>query len=288
MKIVYVVLHYNVYKMTEECIESIKKIKDITSEIVIIDNNSVNDSGLLLEKNYLGEKDIHVIRNSENVGFAKGNNIGYRYAKNVLNANIIVDMNNDILIHQNEFEDSLRSLALSKNVAVIAPKIINRKNENQNPMRKVRLTTRSLVKSLVYNTIYESCCHNQISYRLFKAVHTKRSERNFLKTEFERGEEYNVVPHGSCVIFLTEYINSTEFAFPPITFFYGEEDTLFDYLTIKRMKSMYTDKLMVYHMEKVSTNTISTKDMQGDLFKSKNMKLSIMATLKYRWFHHIL
>ena len=63
MKIVYVILHYNAFEITKECVDSIQKIKSIDSEIVIIDNNSSNKSGLLLEKEYIGEKDIHIIFN---------------------------------------------------------------------------------------------------------------------------------------------------------------------------------------------------------------------------------
>ena len=197
-------------------------------------------------------------------------------------------MNNDIVIRQNEFENILKTIVETKKVALIAPKIINRSNRNQNPMRTTRLTTGALIKSLIYNAIFECCCHNSFMYKLFKAIHMKRIERYGTEIQVEEGDIYDVIPHGSCVIFLPEYIRSAEFAFPPITFFYGEEDLLYDYLILNGMKSLYTKDLVVFHMEKVSTNTISSKEIQSDLFKASNMKSSIIATLKYRWSNKIL
>ena len=285
MKIVYVILHYNAYEMTKACVESLKKIKSNESEIVLIDNHSSNNSGVLLESDYQADRDVHIIVTNQNLGFAKGNNIGYRYARQMLKADIVVDINNDILIQQPDFEESLQRLAETREVAVVAPKTINRENINQNPLRKKPLSTKALIKSLLYNSAFEFCCHNAVLHKLFKMVHIKRKEVLQQKNEkfvSSKHELYDVIPHGACVIFLTEYIRISENAFPPITFFYGEEDVLFEYLMINGMHTLYTEELTVRHMEKVSTNTVSEKDIQSDLFKCSNMKLSILALLKYR------
>lgn len=45
LKIAYVILHYNAYEMTCESIDCILKIKNKDSEIVVVDNNSTNNSG---------------------------------------------------------------------------------------------------------------------------------------------------------------------------------------------------------------------------------------------------
>lgn len=285
MKIVYVILHYNAYEMTKECVESLKKIKSNESEIVLVDNHSSNNSAVLLGNDYQADRDVHIIVNNQNLGFAEGNNIGYRYARQMLKADIVVDINNDVLIHQPDFEESLQRLAETREVAVVAPKTINRENINQNPLRKKPLTTKTLIKRLIYNSIFEVCCHNVVLHKLFKTVHIKRKERiqrdaqRAIRTEHEL---YDVIPHGACVIFLPEYIRVSENAFPPITFFYEEEDVLFDYLTINGMHTLYTDALTVYHMEKVSTSTVGNETIQRDLFICGNMKRSILALLKYR------
>ena len=262
--------------MTKACVESLKKIKSNESEIVLIDNHSSNNSGVLLESDYQADRDVHIIVTNQNLGFAKGNNIGYRYARQMLKADIVVDIN---------FEESLQRLAETREVAVVAPKTINRENINQNPLRKKPLSTKALIKSLLYNSAFEFCCHNAVLHKLFKMVHIKRKEVLQQKNEkfvSSKHELYDVIPHGACVIFLPEYIRISENAFPPITFFYGEEDVLFEYLMINGMHTLYTEELTVRHMEKVSTNTVSEKDIQSDLFKCSNMKLSILALLKYR------
>ena len=75
----FVILHYNTMKETTDCICSIEKnIDGDKYNIVVVDNASPNGSGIQLEERYKENKRVHVILNSENQGFAKGNNLGYQ------------------------------------------------------------------------------------------------------------------------------------------------------------------------------------------------------------------
>ena len=104
MEISFVVLHYQDLETTNECVNNICQLKKSTDvNIVIVDNNSPNNSGLELKNTYSNSKNIHVLCNPVNEGFAKGNNLGYSYAKNELQSKIIVVMNNDVMIIQHNF-----------------------------------------------------------------------------------------------------------------------------------------------------------------------------------------
>lgn len=282
-KIGYVVLHYNSFDVTKKCVDSILRVCSKTSKIILVDNNSSNDSGLLLDQEYTKYPQVYLLSNKENLGFAKGNNIGYCAAKNIFQCDIIVDMNNDVEILQRDFEKKLISLIECTNCDVIAPNIVNDDGVKQNPLRLSRLSNYSLKRTLFLYRLLFVFSHVGLFYRCFKFFFTKRFVKK--RKTWERrtiSNCYNIVPHGACIIFLSSYIEKTDFAFPPITFFYGEEDVLFDYLTINNYVTFYANDLLVRHHEKSSTNLTYKTNRERDKFVSKNVCKSIKATLKYR------
>lgn len=74
-----------------QCIKSIKESDYRNYEIIVADNNSSDKSIDLLAREY---PDVHVIRNIDNYGFAKGNNIAIKYAIDN-NSEYILLLNND-------------------------------------------------------------------------------------------------------------------------------------------------------------------------------------------------
>lgn len=79
MKISVVILNYNVRYFLEQCILSCQRaIKNIDAEILIIDNNSADDSCKMVKEKF---PELHLIENKENVGFSKANNQAVDIAK---------------------------------------------------------------------------------------------------------------------------------------------------------------------------------------------------------------
>ena len=98
-KIAFVILNYCTFSDTVECINSVKdKIDADDYEIVIVDNASPDGSGQQLRERYKGVSKITILHNESNLGYACGNNVGFRYAKNVLDCNFIVILNSDVLL----------------------------------------------------------------------------------------------------------------------------------------------------------------------------------------------
>ena len=80
--ICFVILNYKTWREAAACAESILKTQqgqDI--RIVLVDNGSGNGSEESLREEFAGEKRVHVIASEKNLGFARGNNLGIRYAK---------------------------------------------------------------------------------------------------------------------------------------------------------------------------------------------------------------
>ena len=126
MKIAYVILHYQNKEITIKAINCLLKQGSVHEVyIVVVDNASGNGSGKELLKLYSSNDNIIFLLNEINVGFAKGNNIGYQYAKNILNVDIIVAMNNDVYINDSDFSKKLAKIVNdNKNIALIGPDIL--------------------------------------------------------------------------------------------------------------------------------------------------------------------
>ena len=91
-KIAFVILYYKAYEDTIDCIHSVLCLdkNNFELEIIVVDNDSRDGAIDKLKKQF---KDVHYIRNDKNDGYARGNNIGIKYAKNTLKANFVVILN---------------------------------------------------------------------------------------------------------------------------------------------------------------------------------------------------
>jgi GT2 family glycosyltransferase len=69
-------------------------------------------------------------------------------------------------------------------------------------------------------------------------------------------QQKDIIPEGSCVVFLKKWIQNEDFAFLPITFLYTEEFILWEYLQIKGYSSLYDPILQVHHIGGATTNEL--------------------------------
>lgn len=124
-KFSFVILNYNTYNETVDCINYIKKIKNQDNiEIVVVDNNSPDDSGKKIDEYYSDDKKVTVLYSKENIGFARGNNIGFKYAKYEQKADYIILCNSDTEILNSEFCKIVENDYSKYNFALLGPKII--------------------------------------------------------------------------------------------------------------------------------------------------------------------
>ena len=122
-KIYTVILSYNNFDDTKECIDSsINNIKNISNTILIVDNGSVDNSFEKLEELYK-EKCVY-IKNNKNLGYAGGNNIGIRYAIDH-GADYVCILNNDTVVPMNFLNPCIEYLEKNDNVAFVGPVIVD-------------------------------------------------------------------------------------------------------------------------------------------------------------------
>ncbi len=119
MQLSVIILNYNVRYFLEQCVLSVQEaIATIDAEIIVVDNNSSDESVLMMKQKF---PDVKLIENKENFGFPKGNNIGVRQAK----GNYICILNPDTVVAEDTFAKILAFAERQNNLGIIGCKLID-------------------------------------------------------------------------------------------------------------------------------------------------------------------
>jgi GT2 family glycosyltransferase len=113
-----IILAYNGEKYLEDCLGSLKNQSYSNYEVIVVDNFSYDGTVNLIKRDFPWVK---VIENKMNLGFAKGNNIGIKYALEN-NAEYIILLNQDTVVQENFIEEGIELLKNPK-IGIISPKI---------------------------------------------------------------------------------------------------------------------------------------------------------------------
>ena len=117
-----ILVNYNGYNDTVECVDSIKKNKYSNYVIVIVDNGaSEND---ILNLKYGMDEKVHIIASSDNLGFAGGNNLGCQYAIDVLGVEYVLLLNNDTCVDDMFLVEAMKNMIIKKAHCIITGRII--------------------------------------------------------------------------------------------------------------------------------------------------------------------
>lgn len=173
-KIFIIVLNYNGKKTILDCINSIYDSTYSNFEVVIVDNNSTDGSFELIKKTFFK---ANIIRNSKNIGFAAGNNIGIRFALEKF-ADYIFLLNNDATIESDMLSLLMNEMRKNSSASIISPLILKEKRGAVwfaggrilwSKMRAAHLDTPKN-KSLSYQIEYASGCAMLIKNTVFKKI----------------------------------------------------------------------------------------------------------------------
>lgn len=114
-----IIVNYNVKEFLLNLLASLEKAsKNISSEIIVVDNNSTDDSIALVKQKY---PSVITIENKNNVGFGIANNQGLEIAKG---ENILL-INPDTLVKEDTLETMIRFLDDNSEVGIAGCKVLN-------------------------------------------------------------------------------------------------------------------------------------------------------------------
>lgn len=111
-----IIVNWNAENYLKNCLSSLKKIKSPSFEIILVDNNSIDNSVNVTKQIF---PKAQIIKNSENNGFALANNQGAKLAR----GEFLLFLNNDTEVTPNFLQglvDEMKNTA----VGVVQPKIL--------------------------------------------------------------------------------------------------------------------------------------------------------------------
>lgn len=268
--IMIVILNWNGWADTRECLASVLKLSGVEVITCVVDNGSVDDTPLIAEygrRNFSGfiEYDIDQIRgaatdlppanslvlikNHENLGFAKANNIAIQFADQI-GLEFIYLLNNDTVVEPDSLS-TLFSVLQDENYAAVVPQIRYYKPAE-----------------IVW------CCGGEVN--------------NFYEYYNYKDQHFDVVPKnkffdisfatGCALLFKRSQIHKLS-----EKFFFGEEDFELA-LRLKRLgkKMACVTGAVIYHKESMSINR-SSKFLNKIYVHKLNRMVNMKTYAPYSW-----
>ena len=271
MDIVFVILHYNVIQETQNLIASIKdKIDTDKYQIIVVDNHSPNGSGETLATSFQDDEEVTVIINKENIGFAKGNNIGIDYARNTFDPDYICCLNNDTLLIQSDFLYQIKKEYKKSNAAVIGPLAYLKDGSVQTSayvLRDLDYYKHELDRYLVDGENAPNPGKSWMKERLPFVYKTLKSVKNNYIFPGLCLRKENRVLHGSCLIFTPSFFDVLK-GFDNRTFLFREEELLYISTKKQNLLTVYNPKIRIKHLEDAATDSIiQTSDEKKEFIR---------------------
>ncbi|WP_317762914.1 glycosyltransferase family 2 protein [Pediococcus parvulus] len=266
----------------EQTIKSVNRILQLVGEkkIIIVDNASPNDSSIKLKEEFRLNEDVIFIQNKTNLGFAKGNNIGYKYAKINFDPKFVVVMNSDVLIGQNNFIQLVDESFNRNSFDIMGPDIVTFYGGfHQNPMKqqnynlkRLQCMKRKLVLKNHLKLLY------WIKWRILNK-HPKKRKQNVSKRKIKEVKE-GLPLHGSFYVFSTNFLKKNDSCFYAETFMYMEAQILYYQAMKKKYKVIYDPSVIVTHIDDVSTDLTFSNRYKKAVFSNKALLDSVRAFIK--------
>lgn len=208
--------------------------------VVVVNNKSTFEecktlaslcNGIACEPNdIIGKHHVYVVHSSDNLGFAKGNNLGVNFLSNNYLCEHILFSNNDIILPNSvNLLPMFRILDNNRNVGAIGPCVIGTDGLHQSPHRKI------------------ITAYRQIGWLLLPNLRKKRKTYNkSLISVPAEGICYWV--SGAFFIMRLDIFSKIN-GFDPNTFLYSEEPILAERLKSIHMSMYFYPNLQITHLE---------------------------------------
>lgn len=251
MKIGFVFTNFNNSHFTRKAIHSLFLNEDWNNcHVAVVDNSSDENDIKLLHDIKRDYPSIHLILNSDNIGYFKGLNVGISYlrSKEERIDHIIVG-NNDLCFPNNFIASIYANLSKFSYYPVISPNIITLDGFHQNPHVVKKISKfREMIYDLYYSSYYLAAIIKKVA-----AVTNKFTDR---KDEGQYDIAQTIYQGcGACYILGPLFFSNFESLWAP-TFLMGEEFFLSRQLANKNLKIFYEPSIIVQHhchatMEKI-------------------------------------
>ena len=117
-KVSIIIVSFNVQSYLVSAIDSILKSNYSNYEIIVVDNNSYDNTVDIVSDKY---PKVNIISNDENVGFGKAVNQGAKIAS----GDYFLILNPDTIIEEDMINDLIEYMESNENIGMVGPKILN-------------------------------------------------------------------------------------------------------------------------------------------------------------------
>jgi GT2 family glycosyltransferase len=240
--------------------------------IIVVDNNSPNKSGEKLQKVFENNCRIDVILESENLGFAKGNNIGYKKAKEY-NPRFIVVLNNDTELTQKSFCELVEKAYAESRFDILGPDIVTaRELRHQNPQREMNYSLAELKKAYIKLWVKN---HFKIYLWIKCCLNIKNRKERSVDQSCQHDDK-RIVLNGAAYVFSEDYIAAHDNCFYANTFMYYESYILRHLGDREGLTFRYYPQIVVRHYCDVSTDSVYKTRYK----KTEFVNMCLMASCK--------
>lgn len=254
-----IILEYNNFEDTINCIDSVEKYNTADVKYIIVDNCSTKQ-GVVSELNqYLISKfgqdytrvnngdDIQVplpyvtlICNDVNSGYAAGNNVGIEYANRDDDISHILILNNDILFIEDIIPKLLNDLAANQKAAIVSPILL--KND------KIEIDRNCARHSIGFSDL--------LVRELFCGFFYK-NDKQYIPVKINDGLIKIELPSGSCMLTKKDFFTSIG-GFDDNTFLYYEENILWNKINSKNYYNYLDSDVKCIHLGASSTKQVKS------------------------------
>ena len=120
-----VIVSWNISGLLRQCLESVyAHPPECLFEVVVVDNNSDDDSVPMVQKRYPG---VRLFTNRDNLGFARATNQGIRESS----GRYVLLLNGDTIVHQTALSNMVSCMDLRPDVSILGAYVLNQDGTTQ-------------------------------------------------------------------------------------------------------------------------------------------------------------
>jgi GT2 family glycosyltransferase len=245
-----IIVNYNTFEITCQCIASvIKYTTGVSYEIIVVDNASPNDNPDLFVVRF---PNVKLVKSAVNGGFAKGNNLGIQHSS----GEIILLLNSDTYLTEDSITCAANYLDKGKNIGALTVRLTYPDGKLQHTARKFRSIKNELL-DLIRPALY--LCSYQFRSQL-------------MLNQYFNGD-YNTWADwvsGAFMMFRRDVLSKLPGGILDERFFMYGEDQLWCYQLMQAgFRNYYVADTTVIHINNASTEPQKLKNLAKKLLDSE-------------------
>lgn len=233
MKLSVIIVNYNVKYFIEVCLHSVfRAAEGIDAEVIVVDNNSKDDSCAMIRAKY---PQVRLIENKENLGFSRANNQGVAIAQ----GEYILFLNPDTVMPEDFLRKMIAYMDAHPEAGSIGPRLIDGRGKYAPDGKK---SFPSLSVAIFKTTGINKIFKNSTYFNKYYAVHVQEQET----------AEVDILS-GCCMMVRRSVIDKVNGAFDEAYFMYCEDFDLCYRIQKAGYKNIYYPEVTLIHYKGEST-----------------------------------